>query len=64
MPLIRLDFPEPETPVTQLNTLSGNFTSMPRRLFIRAPFSSMALFHLRLDLGVSITSRPVKYLMV
>ena len=64
MPLIRLDFPEPDTPVTQLNTLSGNFTSMPRRLFIRAPFSSMALFHLRLDLGVSITSRPVKYLMV
>ena len=34
---MRLDLPEPEMPVTQINSPSGNFTSMLRRLFSRAP---------------------------
>ena len=30
--LTSVDLPEPETPVTAQNVLSGTFTSMPRRL--------------------------------
>jgi hypothetical protein len=33
----KLDFPEPDTPVTQVMVPSGMSTSMPRRLLARAP---------------------------
>ena len=54
------DLPEPLTPVITVSTLSGKVTSMPLRLFIRAPFNCIDWFHLRLDVGVSIFSAPVR----
>ena len=36
---MRLDLPEPEMPVTQMNSPRGKLTSMLRRLFSRAPFT-------------------------
>ena len=36
---MRLDLPEPEMPVTQMNSPSGKLTSILRRLFSRAPFT-------------------------
>ncbi|SKV09877.1 Uncharacterised protein [Mycobacteroides abscessus subsp. abscessus] len=37
MSLTRVDFPEPDTPVTEVNTPSGKETSMSLRLCSRAP---------------------------
>ncbi|CUP67526.1 Uncharacterised protein [Segatella copri] len=56
--------PEPDTPVTQVNTLSGILTSMPRRLFIRAPLISIYWFQARWLVGAFISSLWVRYLMV
>ena len=39
--MIREDFPEPETPVTQRNVPSGNLTSIFFRLFCLAPLTSI-----------------------
>ena len=53
--------PEPETPVTQVNTPSGNFTSIFFKLFSAAPrtFSQPAGF-LRFS-GIGIFTAPLKY---
>ena len=37
----RVDFPEPETPVTQINCPSGNFTVISFRLCSDAPITSI-----------------------
>lgn len=41
--LTNVDFPEPDTPVTQLNTPSGNVTVIFFKLFSVAPSTSMHL---------------------
>ena len=64
MPLTSEDFPDPLTPVTTVITLSGNFTSMPCRLFILAPFMPMKRFQLRRLAGTGMRSSPSRYLMV
>ena len=64
IPLISDDLPEPLTPVTTVSTFSGIFTSIPRRLFILAPFTSMARFHWRRDEGVAMRSVPFRNLTV
>ena len=51
-------FPEPLTPVTTVITFNGKRTSIPFRLFSRAPFTSMKLFHGRWEGGKSIVSSP------
>ena len=54
--------PEPDTPVIQVNVPSGIFTSMPFRLFSRAPFISRKLpFPVRRFSGSSIFFTPDKY---
>ena len=64
MPLTSVDFPEPLTPVTAVSTLSGKLTSMPFKLFWRAPTTLIAWFHDRLEVGISMVSLPVRYCMV
>ena len=64
MPFTKVDLPDPLTPVTTSSTFSGNFTSIPFKLFCLAPFSSMAMFHDLRELGLSIVSFPVRYWMV
>ena len=58
-----VDFPEPETPVTQLNTPSGNFTLIFFKLFSVAPCTSITLDFtgFLLFLGTSIFFLPLKY---
>ena len=51
MRLTSVDLPEPDTPVTTVITLSGNFTLTFLRLFSRAPVSSNALRQGRRDVG-------------
>ncbi|EUA35286.1 hypothetical protein I552_6076 [Mycobacterium xenopi 3993] len=60
MSLTSVDFPEPETPVTEVNTPSGKDTSMPRRLCSRAPttVSRRRLSTGRRIAGTSILSAP------
>ena len=43
MPLTSVDFPEPETPVTEVKTPIGNETSTSRRLCSRAPTTVICL---------------------
>ena len=60
-----VDFPEPDTPVTQVNFPSGNLTSIFFKLFSSAPvISRYFLFPFLLFSGTSIFSFPVKYLPV
>ena len=52
-------FPDPETPVTEMNTPSGNRTSMSLRLFWVAPRTVIASrFGVRRRDGVGIRRRP------
>ena len=64
MPLISDDFPEPLTPVTTVNTFKGNKALTPRRLFMRAPVSSICLFQARRVSGTFIFSTFNKYFNV
>ena len=58
----RLDFPLPETPVTQVNIPAGNPTVIFFRLCSRAPFTTIILLlAARLFWGISIFSFPDKY---
>lgn len=55
-------FPEPETPVTQVNTPNGIFTSKFFKLFSFAPFIVILTgFAFLLDLGTAIFFLPLKY---
>ena len=58
-----VDFPEPETPVTQVNTPSGNFTSIFFKLCSVAPFTSIHFdFNaFLLVFGTSIFLLPLRY---
>jgi len=58
-----VDLPEPETPVTQVNTPSGNFTLMFFKLFSVAFLTSIAFDFTTflLFLGISIFFLPLKY---
>ena len=60
--MIREDFPEPETPVTQRNVPSGNLTSIFFRLFCLAPLTSInfPLPFLRVC-GTGIFLAPLRY---
>ena len=58
----RVLFPEPETPVTQTNCPSGNFTFTFFKLFSVAPFTSIALpLDFLLFFGTCICFLPLKY---
>ena len=61
--LIKVDFPEPETPVTQLNTPSGILTFICFKLCSCAPIISMHLpgAPFRLVFGTAIFFLPLKY---
>ena len=54
----RVDLPEPDTPVTTVKTLRGKSTSMPLRLFSRAPLMVILRFHFLREVGSSMRSRP------
>ena len=58
-----VDFPEPETPVTHVNTPNGNFTLIFFKLFSVAFFTSIAFDFtiFLLFLGTSIFFLPLKY---
>ena len=63
--LTRVDFPEPETPVTQLNNPKGIFTVTSFKLFSLAFIISIAFpFDFLLLLGTFTFSLPLKYLPV
>ena len=59
----RVDFPEPETPVTQVNTPNGNFTLIFFKLFSVAFFTSITFDFIGflLVFGTSIFFLPLKY---
>ena len=58
----RLDFPEPETPVTPVMVPRGIFTSIFFKLFSAAPIISRNFpVPLRLVFGISIVYLPLKY---
>ena len=61
-----VDFPDPDTPVTQLNTPNGNLTLIFFKLFSVAPCTSITLdlACFLLFLGTGICSLPLKYLPV
>ena len=63
MSFTNVDFPEPETPVTETKTPSGTSTSMSLRLFSLAPFTTIFRFGStgRRFLGISIDLRPERY---
>ena len=44
MSLINVDFPEPDTPVTEIRNPNGNSTLMFFRLFSCAPFTTIFPF--------------------
>ena len=55
----KVDFPDPDTPVTHINFPSGNFTFIFFKLFSSAPnISIYFLFPFLLFLGTSIFSSP------
>ena len=62
MSLTRVDFPEPDTPVTAIRQPSGNATSTDRRLCSLAPLTTTSLprLGLRRVAGSGISSRPVR----
>ena len=57
----REDFPEPETPVTQVNTDRGIFTSTFFKLFSWAPYTSKVFVKVLLCFGKGIFFFPLKY---
>ena len=61
-----VDFPPPETPVTQVKIPKGNFTLIFFKLFPEAPFTTifLLLFINLLFKGTLILSFPDKYLPV
>ena len=61
-----VDFPEPDTPVTQLNTPNGNFTLTFFKLFSVAPCTSITFDFTAflLFLGTGIFNLPLKYFPV
>ena len=63
MSLTSVDLPEPDTPVTAVNTPSGKVTSTSRRLCSRAPWtvSSRPLVRGRRTGGTGISRRPERY---
>ena len=59
---IRVDFPEPETPVTHVNTPSGILTFIFFKLFSSAPIISIDFpFDFLLFFGTKIFLLPLKY---
>ena len=54
-------FPEPETPVTQVNTPRGNFTSIFFRLFCFAPRTVSHPVGFFLTSGTGILTLPLRY---
>ena len=62
MPLIKVDFPEPETPVTAMNFPRGKRTVMSCKLFSLAPVISIERpFPERRSVGTGILRLPDKY---
>ncbi|MBT9147388.1 MAG: hypothetical protein DDT32_01143 [Syntrophomonadaceae bacterium] len=62
---MRVDFPEPETPVTQVKTPIGICTFMFFRLFSLAPLTSRNIpFSWRLKRGTLICNSPFRYFPV
>ena len=60
--MTRLDFPLPDTPVTQMKVPRGSLTSIPRRLFSRQPKTSKNLpLPARRDSGTGIARTPDRY---
>ena len=55
-----VDFPDPETPVTQLKIPSGISTSRFLRLCSRAPVILIEAVDLRRDFGTGIDFRPAR----
>ncbi|MCY1435853.1 hypothetical protein D9M71_519610 [compost metagenome] len=64
--LISVDLPEPDTPVTQVNSPTGSSRLTLCRLLPRAPFSLSSVFRLRgvRLAGTAIFLRPDRYLPV
>jgi len=62
--MTRVLFPEPETPVTHVNTPRGKSTSMSFRLFSEALRILMKSLGFLLFFGISIFSFPDRYLPV
>ena len=59
--LMRVDLPEPDTPVTTMSFPSGNSTSTSFKLLPLAPFSQMLLpFPLRRFEGISMLRLPLR----
>ena len=62
IPLTKVDFPEPETPVTAINFPSGNLTDTFLRLFSLAPLTSIKRpLPTRRSVGTGIDLAPDKY---
>ena len=62
MLLIRVDFPEPDTPVTAMNFPSGKRAVTFCRLFSRAPVTSIKRpFPVRRSVGTGMARLPDKY---
>ena len=60
--LTKVDLPDPETPVTQVNTPSGIFTFIFFKLFSEAPNISIDFpFDFLLFFGITIFFLPLKY---
>ena len=64
MSLIKVDFPEPLTPVTQSKENNGMSTDTFCKLFSRAPMIFIQLCGLRLVEGIGMTRSLVKYCAV
>ena len=63
--MTKVDFPLPETPVTQMNFPNGNFTLIFFKLFSLAPLISINRpFPFRCFLGTGIEYSPDKYFPV
>ena len=62
--LIKVDFPDPETPVIQTSLLRGKSSVRFFKLFCLAPERVMRFFPLRLFCGTGISFIPSKYLAV
>ena len=59
--LMRVDFPEPDTPVTTISVPKGNFTSTCFKLFPVQPHRVINFSLLRRIEGTSIFSSPLRY---
>ncbi len=59
--MVKLDLPDPDTPVTQVKVPSGMLAVTFCRLFARAPWTvSLCPLPLRRWAGISIRRRPVR----